>query len=137
MSDQPPLEAAGPSQPPAGFYPDASGVERFWDGSQWTEHTKAVGPASTMSVPAESPRKRKRVFMWFFLAVQVLFLIWIIAGISSGSGQPSDCGSLDAETCNAASDTGTAIGVALIFAFWAIVDVILGFIYLVVRLARR
>ena len=34
------------------------------------------------AVPAEAPnpRKKRRVFMWFFLAVQALFLAWIIVG---------------------------------------------------------
>ena len=83
---------------------------------------------------APPQRKRKiRKFTWFFLAVQVLFLIWVIAGIASGSGQPSDCGGLDAQTCNDASDTGTAIGVFLVVGLWAFFDVILGIIWLVTR----
>lgn len=28
---------------PAGFYPDGTGLSRFWDGSKWTEHI--LGPA--------------------------------------------------------------------------------------------
>lgn len=34
------VPAAGPSGPPAGFYadPDGSDQQRWWDGTQWTEH---------------------------------------------------------------------------------------------------
>ena len=85
--------------------------------------------------PALPPKKRRRVFMWFFLAVQVLFLIWVIAGAASAGG--ADCGSLDAKTCSDASNAGTAIGVVLVIVLWAVVDIILGITYLVVRLARR
>lgn len=36
-------------QQPPGWYPDASGVQRWWDGTQWTEHTQAPAqvPATT------------------------------------------------------------------------------------------
>lgn len=85
----------------------------------------------------EKPKKKRRVFLWVFLAVQVLFLIWVIAGASTGSGQPTDCGTLDAKTCNDASDAGTAIGVALIIVFWTIVDFLMAVVYGVYRLARR
>jgi hypothetical protein len=71
------------------------------------------------------PKKKKRIFLWFFLAVQVLFLIWVIAGAQTDAGQPSDCGNLSAKTCNDASDTVTAIGVALIVPRCA-VDFLLG-----------
>ncbi|MEU3896409.1 hypothetical protein [Streptomyces sp. NPDC045251] len=39
--------------------------------------------------------------------------------------------------CEDASDAGTAIGVGLVIALWAAVDVILGLTYIVFRLARR
>ncbi|MGQ4471942.1 hypothetical protein ACN6K6_004728 [Streptomyces violaceoruber] len=43
----------------------------------------------------------------------------------------------DFEVCEDASGAGAAIGVALIVALWAAVDIILGFTYVVIRLARR
>ena len=42
-------------------------------------------------VPAAKPRKRKRIFMWFFLAVQAIFIAWLISGITSAAhGIPAD-----------------------------------------------
>lgn len=40
-------------QPPAGWYPDPTqpGQQRYWDGTQWTEHTAPGGEAGT-SEPA-------------------------------------------------------------------------------------
>lgn len=82
--------------------------------------------------------KRRRVFMWTFLAIQVLFLAWVIAGAVSGhhSGQ-TDCGSLSAADCQNAADVGTTIGVALVIFFWVAVDIILGVSRLVVLHGRR
>ncbi|MFJ9848549.1 hypothetical protein [Streptomyces sp. NPDC101150] len=95
--------------------------------------------------PTAAKKKPRRVFMWVFLAVQVLFLIWIIAGAASGGGSDNsicqgltgsayhDC--VDAGTNGA--QLGTAIGVGLIVAFWAAVDFIMVTVWAVVRLARR
>lgn len=83
--------------------------------------------------------KRKRnyhVGMWLFLAVQALFLVWVISGIAS-AGNTGDCGTLDRQTCQDAANTGTAIGVGIVIAFWAFVDVILGMIWLIVHFARK
>ncbi|MFI6087666.1 hypothetical protein [Streptomyces sp. NPDC051218] len=89
-------------------------------------------------MPTPAPgRKRSRWFMWAFLAVQLLFLLWVIFGAGSSSGAPDDCGTLDAQTCNDAETAGTAIGVGLVIFLWALVDIILGISYAVVRLARR
>jgi hypothetical protein len=29
-----------PAGPPAGWYPDHAGQQRWWDGTRWTEHTQ-------------------------------------------------------------------------------------------------
>lgn len=76
--------------------------------------------------------------MWFFLVIQVIFVIWIIAAAVSvhhASGTP--CNGLDAQTCASARDVGTTAGFGLVIALWVAVDLILGIVYVVVRLARR
>ncbi|MEU6841926.1 phospholipid scramblase-related protein [Streptomyces sp. NPDC046716] len=50
-----------PSSTPAGWYPDPHGVPqtlRWWDGSQWTDHTHAAPaeqPAAAAQVPPQQP----------------------------------------------------------------------------------
>jgi hypothetical protein len=86
--------------------------------------------------PSAAPRKRRHVFRWVFLAIQALFLIWIITGASSGSGTPPSCAGMTGQaltTCQDAGHVGTTIGVALIVFLWAAVDVILGVGYLIFR----
>lgn len=99
--------------------------------------TYSTGPA----VPTPPPKKRKRIFMWFFLAVQAIFLIWIIVGAnSSGSSVAKSCKNLTGQalqTCQDASHAGTGIGIALVIILWVIVDVILVIIWAVVRLSSR
>jgi len=118
-------------------------------------------PAPGAVPPAAAPAKRrKRVFMWFFIAVQVIFLIWLIAGVAgtSGSGASahtqaiqycanngwkvlyksySDCVTHYGNTLNGASDVGKGIGVGLVIALWVAVDIILGIGRLIVVFARR
>ncbi len=90
------------------------------------------------AVPAQQPRKKRRVFLWFFLAVQVLFVVWIVGGASQASGGPTgDCGSLSVEVCNDAQDIGTGIGVAMVVMLWMVVDFLLAVIYGIYRLAKR
>lgn len=48
------------SQTPAGWYPDANGTIRWWDGTQWTEHTQPPPappspPAPAYDAPTEPP----------------------------------------------------------------------------------
>ena len=77
------------------------------------------------------PRKKRRVFMWVILAVNALFLLWVIAGAKTGNSCSNLTG--DALTTCQAGQAGTAIGVFLIIVFWAMVDIILGVIYMVTR----
>jgi hypothetical protein len=97
------------------------------------------------------PRRRKRrVFLWVFLAVQLLFLVLVIIQASNGGSVHSqavaychahpdqylsfaDCVSL----YGGGDKVGTAIGVGLLIVLWVIVDVILGIGYGVYKLATR
>jgi hypothetical protein len=104
-------------------------------------------------------RKHRRVFLWIFLAIQVLFIAWIVAGAASKTGGTpvtqqvaqqcrnggwqglfksyADCTKHYAVALNDATDAGKGIGVALIVVVWFVVDVILGICYGVYKLARR
>ncbi|MFB4303281.1 hypothetical protein [Actinomadura sp. NTSP31] len=77
----------------------------------------------------KTPKRRHRVFPWVFLAVQAIFLVWIIVGANSGG----DCPAGQQDAC----DAGTTIGVGLIIGLWVAVDVILALTYLVFRLFRK
>jgi hypothetical protein len=85
------------------------------------------------------PKRRRRVFVWVFLAIQVLFVVLVIAGAASGHGAAANCHEqyLTHAQCANASETGTAIGVGLVVVLWAVVDIILGVSYGIWRLARR
>lgn len=90
--------------------------------------------------PPQPPRKKHRVFLWIFLAIQAVFLIWVIWGIAQGGGTPEQCRGRtgdDLDLCDSASDAGTAIGVGLVIALWAAVDIILGTTYGIYRLTTR
>jgi hypothetical protein len=78
-----------------------------------------------------------RPFSWVILVINILFLIWVIAGISSAGGTAEDCGTLSTQDCEAAEAIGTSIGVGIIIALWAFVDVILGVLWLVTKPKRR
>ena len=102
-------------------------------------------------------RKKRRVFLWIFLAIQALFVVWIIAGSASSGpdtgsqvaqmcaghswyplySSHADCIKSGGELLSGASDVGKGIGVAFIIVFWMIVDVILGVCYGVHKLATR
>lgn len=103
-----------------------------------TPQTPGWGP-SVQQEQQEQPHRKPRIFMWVILAINALFLVWIIMGTQGAASSVQDCSTLTGDAldmCNA-GNTGTAIGasigVFLIVAFWAFVDVILGVIYLVTR----
>jgi hypothetical protein len=103
----------------------------------WPPQAQPYGQQPYQQAPA--PRKRRRVFVWVFLAIQVLFIAWVIAGAASGHGAAASCHDqyLTHAQCANASEAGTAIGVGIIIVFWAVADVILGVSYGIWRLARR
>lgn len=84
MSDQPTPGASTPDHSkPAGFYPDAQGQMRFWDGTRWTEHTQAA------PVAAPPPKKSHtfRNVMLGFIAALVLLVGGCMALIGSAANE--------------------------------------------------
>jgi hypothetical protein len=78
-----------------------------------------------------------RIFTYVILAFNLLMLIWVIAGAASANGTPTDCGTLDAQTCNDAADAGTAIGVGILIVLWVFGDIILGILWLVTNRGKK
>ena len=78
-------------------------------------------------VPAK-PKRKKRIFMWVFLAVQALFLIWIISAVSADP--TADCK-------GGCEDAATGIAVFFQIMVWCVTDFLLGVGYLIYRVAKR
>jgi hypothetical protein len=119
------------------------GVDEATGAMSWVDPT-AVGQPQDPNVavppppaPPSAPRKKRPIFLWVFLAVQVLFVVWIISGVAGASGQPDTCEGLTPEQCNAAESVGTGIGVGLVVFLWVVVDFLLAVGYGVYRLAKR
>ena len=111
---------------------------------------------TTATTPPVARRKR-RIFLWVFLAIQVLFLILVIAGAASGTGSnttqvasacfhgawsplfasQADCVKHYGVALNDAANTGKGIGVFVVVVVWIVVDFLLGLVYGIYRLARR
>jgi hypothetical protein len=91
------MSGGGPGTPP-GFYQDAQGTMRWWNGSQWTEQVQQQGgppPTAQYAQPVPPPDakepwyKKKR---WWVVAA-VFVIIAIAAG--GGSGGEDDSGTDD------------------------------------------
>lgn len=93
--------------------------------------------ASVTSYPPPEPKKKGRKFLWFFVAVQLLFLVWLLAGTGKAQTADVDCSHLTPQQCDSARDAGTAIGAILVVFLWAAVDIILGISYGIYRLVKR
>jgi len=115
-------------------------------------------PQAAYAAPPK-PRKKRRVFMWVFFAIQVIFIIWIIAGAASKAPGPTaaqqaatqcanggwsplfksyaDCVQHYGHVLSDAADTGKGLGVALIVVLWVVADFFLGLGYGIYRLASR
>ena len=98
------------------------------------------------------PYKRRRIFLWVFLAIQVIFIIWLVDGTTStGSSinasvvaqchqQAASMGMTQAQCVNflgGASKVGTTVGAAVVVIVWVVVDFLLAVTYGIYRLARR
>ena len=107
----------------------------------------------------QGPPRKRRVFLWVFLGIQVLFIIWIITGVASHPAGPSaaaqaaqqcanggwqglfksqaDCQVHYAHALSDAGNVGKGLAVAVIVIVWVVVDFFLGLGYGIYRLASR
>jgi hypothetical protein len=81
-------------------------------------------------------KKKRHIFRWVFLAIQVLFLIWIISGVNSASDNCDGEVGAALDACQAGTAVGAGIGVGIVIFLWAAVDIILGITYLIFRKKR-
>ncbi len=104
----------GPGSP-AGWYPDSEqpGMQRYWDGSAWTDHrapAQATGspPAMTeptTSSPSPAPQGKKPLWKrWWVWAVAVVLLIGI-ASAASGGGDKASTSTAGASPTTSATDS--------------------------------
>jgi hypothetical protein len=113
-------------------------------------------PDGTVTDPSR-PQKRKRIFMWVFLALQGIFLAVLIAACTAGANSggntdvstcfnhgwyplytsQADCVSTLKSLSDAGTAIGTGIGAAIIIGLWVAVDVILGITRLIVVFNRK
>ena len=137
---QQPYEQQGP---PPGYYQPQPGYQ--------------PGPGRGHAAAA-APRRRRRVFLWVFLAIQALFIIWLVTGLAgTNTAAPhaqvasacfhhgwfplfksqADCVTHVSRALTQAGDVGKGIGAALIVVVWVVVDFFLGLGYLIYRLSTR
>jgi hypothetical protein len=77
------LRGEAVSPPPAGWYPDPTGVAKrqaYWDGQQWTGHTHDDGPA-VATPPNVIVQPKRSGCLWAVLIVIVLIVLVGIAGL--------------------------------------------------------
>lgn len=79
--------------------------------------------------------KKRHIFMWIFIAMQLLFTVWLITGIVDAQA-PAYTGpyNKDAEL---GEDVGTAIAAWMIIVVWTLADLVMLGIYGIVKLVRR
>jgi hypothetical protein len=79
----------------AGWYSQADGSQRYWDGHDWTEHTTAAVQSEPVTVAAAEPRpwwKKKRFIIPGAVVAAFIGLIFVgaVASIGAGDGDDGD-----------------------------------------------
>lgn len=95
--------------------------------------TTQTKPPPQQEAAPKTARKHHRWFLWFFLAVQALFIAWMITGFVGNWGGMTTGN----EASQFGAQVGTTIGAGLMFGLWVGVDVILGIGRLIVLTSRK
>jgi hypothetical protein len=74
-----------------------------------------------------------RPFTWVIVVINVLFLVWIIAGVGGVVDECANEVGSAKQACEAGTAVGASIGVGIIVVFWFFVDGILGILWLITR----
>jgi len=148
-------------QPPQGYgppqqqYPYAQ-PDPYQPGYQQRQPQQGYYPQAGYA-PRRLPRKRRRVFMWVFFAIQALFLIWLISVLAAGHTSnaqtlaqnctghnwypifksQADCMTHYNVALNDAQNIGKGLGVVFVIIVWMVVDFFVGLGYGIYRLATR
>jgi hypothetical protein len=151
-------------QPPPGqdYYPQAPNRQQYYQQQPGQGYYPPRPQQSYYSPdavqPQRPPKSKRRIFLWVFLAIQALFILWLVAGIATVHTGPTqaqlaqgcynhawyplfksqaDCVKHYGGALQDAGDTGKAIGVGLIVLLWVVVDFFLGVGYGIYKLATR
>lgn len=89
--------------------------------------------------PVQQSRNGRVIFMWAFLAVQAMFLAWMIHALIATHDAAANCQgqSLIQSVCADVTNAAGGIAISLIAKFWAGADIIMGITYAVVRSSWR
>jgi hypothetical protein len=82
--------------------------------------------------------RKLRPLSWVILAINILFVWWLFAGL--GSAVQESCEGMtgsDLEACQAGTAIGAGLGGILIMTLWVMVDIILLVIFLVTKKKPR
>jgi len=85
--------------------------------------------AADYKAPVRKAGPNWRPMTWVIVVVDVLFAIWIVSALANNSCSDA--------TYKNACDTGTAIGVGIILFLAAVVNAILGVLWMVTRKTKR
>lgn len=89
------------SQTPAGWYPQADGRQRYWDGQQWTEHFAPAQGTVPAPAPAAAPKRawyaKKRVII-----PGALLALAIVGSAMGGGGDDPTTNVADTTSASAA-----------------------------------
>lgn len=93
-------------KPAAGYYPDSSGVQRYWDGNAWTDHTQGPGAPAAQFGAAGAGNKASRP--WFkkkrFIIPLALVVLMSIGGIAGGGTEDTSDAAAVVATDEASAD---------------------------------